>query len=83
VKIGGQAGFAGHLSIGDRSSVAGQSGVTKDVPDGETVSGYPAKNHMKAMRLEAALRALPDLLLKVKHQENKIAELERIIKERS
>jgi len=81
VKIGGQAGFAGHLNIGDRASIGAQAGVTKDVPEGETVSGYPAKNHLKAMRLEAALRGLPDLMKKVKHQEKKILELERIIKE--
>ncbi|MFC1538549.1 UDP-3-O-(3-hydroxymyristoyl)glucosamine N-acyltransferase [Candidatus Latescibacterota bacterium] len=70
VKVGGQAGFAGHLNIGNGSSVGAQAGVTKDVPDGETVSGYPAKNHMKAMRLEAALRSLPDLIKKIKKLEN-------------
>ncbi|MFC1650777.1 UDP-3-O-(3-hydroxymyristoyl)glucosamine N-acyltransferase [Candidatus Latescibacterota bacterium] len=69
VKIGGQAGFAGHLNIGSGSSVGAQAGVTKDVPDGETVSGYPAKDHMKAMRMEAALRSLPDLIKKVKKLE--------------
>ena len=83
VKIGGQAGFAGHLNIGDGTSIGAQAGVTKDVPGGETVSGYPAKNHMKAMRLEAALRGLPDLMKKVKQQENRILELEKIIKELS
>ena len=83
VKIGGQAGFAGHLIIEDGSSIGAQAGVTKDVPHGETVSGYPAKNHMKAMRLEAALRGLPDLMKKVKHQENRIQELEQKIKEMS
>jgi len=82
IRVGGQAGFAGHLKIGDGSSVGGQSGVTKDVPAGETVSGYPAKIHSKAMRQEAALRGLPELLKKVREQERKIQELERIIKER-
>ena len=82
VMIGGQAGFAGHLNIGDGSSVGAQAGVTKDVPPGETVSGYPAKNHAKAMRMEAALRGLPDLRKKVKEQEKRILELERIIMER-
>ncbi len=83
VKIGGQAGFAGHLNIGNGASVGAQAGVTKDVPDSVTVSGYPAKNHMKAMRLEAALRSLPNLMNKVKKLENKILELEKNIKERS
>jgi UDP-3-O-[3-hydroxymyristoyl] glucosamine N-acyltransferase len=80
VKIGGQAGFAGHLTVGDGASVGAQGGVTKDVPPGEIVSGYPAKNHQQAMRLEAALRRLPDLLKTVKQQEQRIGELERIIR---
>ena len=80
VRMGGQSGLSGHLRIGDGSSVGAQAGVTKDVPAGETVSGYPAKNHMHAMRLEAALRGLPELMRKVKDQKKRIAELERILK---
>jgi UDP-3-O-[3-hydroxymyristoyl] glucosamine N-acyltransferase len=80
VRMGGQSGLSGHLRIGDGSSVGAQAGVTKDVPAGETVSGYPAKNHMHAMRLEAALRGLPELMRKVKDQKKRIAELERIVK---
>jgi UDP-3-O-[3-hydroxymyristoyl] glucosamine N-acyltransferase len=83
VRMGGQAGLAGHIAVGDGATVGAQAGVTKDVPAGETVSGYPAKNHMHAMRLEAALRYLPDLMKKVKEQERRIAELEKRIKERS
>jgi UDP-3-O-[3-hydroxymyristoyl] glucosamine N-acyltransferase len=83
VRLGGQVGLSGHLTIGDGASVGAQAGVTKDVPPHETVSGYPAKNHMKALRLEAALRNLPELIKKVKNQEKRILELEHIIKERS
>ncbi|MFA6472271.1 MAG: UDP-3-O-(3-hydroxymyristoyl)glucosamine N-acyltransferase, partial [Candidatus Latescibacterota bacterium] len=79
----GQAGLAGHITVGDKASLGGQAGVTKDIPPGETVSGYPAKNHIQAMRLEGALRNLPELIKRVKAQEKKIEELERIIKERS
>ena len=82
VKIGGQAGFAGHIHVGNFSSVGAQAGVTKDVPEKETVSGYPAKNHMKAMRTEAALRSLPELIKKVREQERRIGELERLLKEK-
>ncbi|MHB9030597.1 MAG: UDP-3-O-(3-hydroxymyristoyl)glucosamine N-acyltransferase, partial [Candidatus Latescibacterota bacterium] len=83
VRMGGQAGLAGHIAIGDGATVGAQAGVTKDVPAGETVSGYPAKNHMQAMRLEAAFRHLPDLMKKIKEQEHRITELEKLIKERS
>ncbi len=83
VRLGGQAGLAGHITVGDGASAGGQAGVTKDVPPGETVSGYPAKNHMQAMRLEASLRSLPELIKKVKLQEKRISELEQREKERS
>ena len=40
--IGGQVGFAGHLTIGNNVNVAGKSGVTKDFPDNCTIGGFPA-----------------------------------------
>ena len=42
VAAGGQAGFADHLKIGSRARIAGQSGVMRDIKDGETVAGSPA-----------------------------------------
>ncbi len=42
VSIGGQAGVSGHLKIGNNVRIAGGSGVIKDIPDNQTVMGYPA-----------------------------------------
>jgi len=75
-QLGGQAGLAGHLQVGDGASVGAQAGVTKDVQPGDIVSGYPAKHHMTAMREEAALRKLPELLKLVRDQEKRIRDLE-------
>ncbi len=83
VRLGGQAGLAGHITVGDGASAGGRAGITKDVPPGETVSGYPAKPHMEAMRLEAAVRKLPELIKKIRDQEQRIMELEKHIRERS
>lgn len=63
--LGGQAGFGGHLRIGTGSRVGAQAGVTADVPDGEAVSGYPARPHREALRAQAALFRLPALLKRV------------------
>ncbi len=59
VTFGGQAGITGHVRIGDGAVVAAQSGVMKDVPAGMTVSGYPAREHDKSVRMSAALGDLP------------------------
>ncbi len=76
VQAGGQAGFAEHIKVGDRAGIAGQAGVTKDVPPGIIVSGYPAKEHMKAIKEEIHIRNLPDLKMRVKELEKRINELE-------
>ncbi len=60
VVFGGQAGIAGHITIGDGAVVAAQSGVTKDVAAGTIVSGYPARSHKRALRLNAAISDLPE-----------------------
>jgi len=43
VMIGGHVGIAGHLTIGEGAQIMGKSGVTKDVPAGALVAGFPAR----------------------------------------
>ena len=40
--IGGQVGFAGHITIGENVVIAAKSGVTKNVKDNSVVAGFPA-----------------------------------------
>jgi UDP-3-O-[3-hydroxymyristoyl] glucosamine N-acyltransferase len=42
VSMGGQSGIAGHLKVGRGSIILGKSGVTKDLPEGSRVAGFPA-----------------------------------------
>lgn len=42
-QFGGQAGVADHIVIGTGARVAGAAGVMKDIPDGETWGGVPAR----------------------------------------
>jgi UDP-3-O-[3-hydroxymyristoyl] glucosamine N-acyltransferase len=43
LRLGGAASVDGHLRLGDDVSVAACSGVTKDLPDGAVVAGFPAR----------------------------------------
>ena len=61
-QIAGQAAIDGHLTIGDGARVAAKAGVTKDVPPGTDVSGYPAVEHRQHLREQAALRRSAEIL---------------------
>jgi UDP-3-O-[3-hydroxymyristoyl] glucosamine N-acyltransferase len=71
VRLGGQAGLVGHITIGDGASIGAQAGVIGDVPPGVTVSGYPARPHGDAMRIEALVRRLPELVRRVRALETR------------
>jgi UDP-3-O-[3-hydroxymyristoyl] glucosamine N-acyltransferase len=60
--LAGQAGLGGHITVGRGARIGGQAGVFGDVPPGETWSGYPARPHKQALRAQAALWKLTDLI---------------------
>ncbi|HCJ66835.1 MAG TPA: UDP-3-O-(3-hydroxymyristoyl)glucosamine N-acyltransferase [Elusimicrobia bacterium] len=61
VFFGGQAGVADHISIGQGVKVAAQAGVIGNIADGLIVSGYPAREHRKMLRIQALIDRLPEL----------------------
>lgn len=65
VTLAGQTGLVGHITIGDNAIVAAQAGVTKSVSPNTCVSGYPAKPHHIAKRINAYVQRLPELFKKV------------------
>ncbi|MCM2271417.1 MAG: UDP-3-O-(3-hydroxymyristoyl)glucosamine N-acyltransferase [candidate division Zixibacteria bacterium] len=72
VVLAGQVGLVGHIEIGDDVKVGAQSGIPKSVPAGKTMFGYPARDIMETMRIEAALTRLPELLKRVKRLEGEL-----------
>lgn len=82
VTLAGQAGLVGHISVGDNAVVAAQGGVTKSVPANTLVSGYPAKPHQIAKKVNACVQNLPRLYETVTQLKKKIEELEAKLKEK-
>jgi UDP-3-O-[3-hydroxymyristoyl] glucosamine N-acyltransferase len=74
--IAGQVGFVGHIEIADRTIIMAQSGVPKTITEpGKTYFGYPAKEHGRALRIEASLRSLPELVQEVRELQKRVAAL--------
>jgi UDP-3-O-[3-hydroxymyristoyl] glucosamine N-acyltransferase len=71
VTIAGQCGVVGHVSIGDGSVVASKSGVHNDLKPGSIVSGTPAIDHKKWLRVQAVVKNLPELLKRVQKLERR------------
>lgn len=80
VILAGQAGLVGHITVGDGAIVAAQGGVTKSIPPNTMVSGYPAKPHETARKVNACVQNLPRLYKLVNELKKKIEELEKKLK---
>ncbi len=75
VVIASQSGIAGHLKLGRQSVVGAKSGVMRDVPEKETVLGIPAAPDKQAKRQWVAIQRLPDMIVRMRELEKKVAEL--------
>lgn len=64
--LGGQVGVADHAEVGPGARVGAQSGVLGAIPAGAAVFGTPALPRRLALEVAAALRRLPDLLLRAR-----------------
>jgi UDP-3-O-[3-hydroxymyristoyl] glucosamine N-acyltransferase len=72
----GQAGCSGHLKIGSGVVAAARAAVFKDLPDGATVAGAPARPHREWLKANANLQRIEGLRHKVKDLEARLIELE-------
>ena len=69
VTFGGQVGTVGHITIGGNSIYAARSGITKNMPEGFFGAGFPVQNHSEWLKMQAALKKLPELFEKVRQLE--------------
>ena len=71
VTIAGHVGTVGHIHIGSGAILTAKSGVTKDVPEGQTWRGAPARPIKEQMEMEAYIQQLPQLVRRLKAVEGK------------
>ena len=67
--LAARSGVAPHVRIGQGAQLAAMAGATRDVPPGGVVSGFPAWDHKKALRVESLMRRLPELFERLKRLE--------------
>lgn len=72
--IAGQVGVVGHITTTENVIVGAQSGLSKSITKPGTYFGSPVKNHRDALKLEGALRSLPELIERVKRLEQLLEE---------
>ena len=83
VNIAGQSGVIGHLTLGENTVIYAKSAVTKNVPPGSQLSGFPARPHKQELRLQASTRKLPELLQEFAQLQKRVEELEAKLEEKS
>lgn len=76
-RIAGQAGIVGHVVTTDDVVVYAQSGVAQSIKRPGAYFGSPAKEHGLALRIDVALRQLPELLKQVRGMSAEIEQMKR------
>ncbi len=72
--VGGQAGIVGHITLAKGSKVNAQSGVSKSIKEeNKAVTGSPAFDYNSALRSQAVIKNLPEIL-------KRLEALEKLIK---
>ncbi len=74
-RLGGQAGVVGHIITADDVVIEAQSGVSKSLRQPGAYFGSPAKPHLQALKMEGALRQLPEMLKDFRELKRKIGQL--------
>ena len=73
--IAGQVGFVGHIDLADNVTIGAQSGVSKSLRQSGIYFGSPAKEHKETLKIEGALRHLPELLREFQQLKNEVSSL--------
>ncbi len=73
-RIGGQAGFVGHIEVADGTQVQAQSGIAAAVKEpNQAFYGSPALAYKDYLKSYAVFKKLPDLYKKINELEKKLS----------
>ena len=70
--IGGQVGFAGHIVVGNNVRIQAQSGVGRNVKDGEILQGSPSFTYADYSKSYVHFRNLPKIILELEELKKSI-----------
>ena len=74
--VGGQAGFAGHIQVADKTIVGAQCGVISNTKgNGEQLIGSPAMDPKVFFRASAVTKRLPEMYRELNELKKKVDEL--------
>ncbi len=81
VTLAGQVGVAGHLTIGDNVIATAQTGIPNSVEPNKLISGYPAIENRAWLKSSAIFTRLPELQKSLRELQQRVAEIEKTLKE--
>ena len=70
--IGGQVGIAGHITIGNNVRIQAQSGVGKNINDGEVIQGSPSFGYSDYSKSYVHFKNLPKIVNDIHEIQKKI-----------
>lgn len=79
-RFGGQVGVSGHIFTQDDVILTAQSGVPSSITKRGIYFGAPAREHIRALRIEGAINNLPELAKELNSLRKKVDELEMKLK---
>jgi UDP-3-O-[3-hydroxymyristoyl] glucosamine N-acyltransferase len=81
VRCAGQVGVADHVHLGRGSTLGAKAGVHKDIPEGDTQIGYPARPEHEQLRIVMATGKVPEMRKQIRALEARLEELTRLVEQ--
>jgi len=70
---------ADHVHLGRGCTLGAKAGVHKDIPEGDTQIGYPARPEQEQLRTVMATGKVPEMRKALRELESRLDELTRVV----